>query len=71
MFPPLCFVDISNGDAVKKDQLKATPGKVAAKTAHGSGVKSDSASEKNPPVQYRFFIVELLQKIFSAIFGGH
>jgi stage II sporulation protein R len=72
LFPPLCFVDISNGDAVKKDQLKATPaGKVATKTAKGSGAKSDSASENNPPVQYRFFIVELLQKLFSAIFGGH
>jgi stage II sporulation protein R len=55
LFPPLCFVDISNGDAVKKKKDSST-----------AEVASD---KKAPQVHVKFFVVELFEKVYQAIFG--
>ncbi|HJV45251.1 MAG TPA: stage II sporulation protein R [Bacillota bacterium] len=57
LFPPLCFVDISNGDAVAKKKDSATK-EVAA-----------GADGKAPQIEVKFFLVEFVQKVFAAIFG--
>lgn len=57
LFPPLCFIDMSNGDAVKAD-TKATV----------DSTKSSSVSAKaNEDVKVKFFIVELFSKLFAFI----
>ena len=65
LFPPLCFVDIANGDAVKKDNQKTKE----------SSEKKDSdevevaAGDEAPQIEVKFFLVEFIQKIFNLIFG--
>ncbi|WP_047150771.1 stage II sporulation protein R [Aneurinibacillus tyrosinisolvens] len=55
LFPPLCFVDISNGDAVAQ--------KDSEKTKQTQETKQPEKKQEEP--QVRFFLVELFNKIFS------
>jgi stage II sporulation protein R len=57
LFPPLCFLDFSNGEAVKASQVD--------KQSVEDKKKIDDGEEK---VEVKFFIVEFVTKIFSEIF---
>ncbi|WP_026583407.1 stage II sporulation protein R [Bacillus sp. J33] len=76
LFPPLCFLDFSNGVAVsegfeegdKKGEVKAEE-----KVAAGKETKKESKEETPPvyaeedekPVEVKFFLVEIWEKIFG------
>ncbi|RKD23047.1 stage II sporulation protein R [Ammoniphilus oxalaticus] len=55
LFPPLCFVDITTGDAVKKDE-------------QGNHELADGG-DGAPQVQVKFFLFEIFQKLWKSIFG--
>jgi len=57
LFPPLCFVDMSNGDAVKADTNSSEEAKATA-TASG---------KTNEDVEVKFFVVEIFSKLFAFI----
>ncbi|HET7626995.1 MAG TPA: stage II sporulation protein R [Bacillales bacterium] len=57
LFPPLCFLDFENGDAVKK-QPEAEPQKPTAKS---------TAGERQNEIQVKFFVVEWFSSLIHAI----
>lgn len=59
LFPPLCFLDFENGDAVKTNDSKQTH-EVAVSDSHG-----DTASVEN--VEVKFFIVEWATKLIDTV----
>lgn len=58
LFPPLCFLDFENGDAVKENK-------------EGKGHKVETASaeevEETEKIQTKFFVVELFDSFVSAV----
>jgi stage II sporulation protein R len=58
LFPPLCFLDFENGDAVKENK-------------EGKGDKVETASaeevEETEKIQTKFFVVELFDSLVSAV----
>ncbi|MFC0186971.1 stage II sporulation protein R [Fictibacillus aquaticus] len=63
LFPPLCFLDFENGDAVKTADEKE--GKTAGKN---DMLQADAASsEEEETVQTKFFLVELFSSLFDAL----
>lgn len=58
LFPPLCFVDISTGDAVKKEDTEVKEDE-----------QESEASDQNimPKIQVKFFLLEVFQRIWQAI----
>jgi stage II sporulation protein R len=69
LFPPLCFLDFANGDAVKPD-----PASTPAPPTHHSGVasaktKDVSASHPEDQVQVHFFFLDLFNKMLSGLKG--
>ena len=64
LFPPLCFVDISTGDAVKKEeavsQLEDNETEETTETNESSSL---------PKIQVKFFVLEVFQKIWQTIFN--
>lgn len=69
LFPPLCFVDMSGGDAVEHSNTadEETGGKVHKK--RGLEPTSLQAEEKEKDVEIRFFVVDLWKKIKGWLFG--
>ncbi|HSU79912.1 MAG TPA: stage II sporulation protein R [Candidatus Angelobacter sp.] len=69
LFPPLCFLDFANGDAVKPDST-ATP---ASHTNHsgvaGAKTKDVKASHPEDQVQVHFFFLDLFNKLLSGLKG--
>jgi len=69
LFPPLCFLDFANGDAVKPDTT-ATP---ASHTNHsgvaGAKTKDVKASHPEDQVQVHFFFLDLFNKLLSGLKG--
>lgn len=69
LFPPLCFVDMSNGDAVESKSTSplattiTEPAPVYAAGAHDNTPKVEK-SEPKPKVEVRFFLLEKLTEIF-------
>ncbi|WCK54363.1 stage II sporulation protein R [Aneurinibacillus sp. Ricciae_BoGa-3] len=57
LFPPLCFVDIANGDTT--DHIKKTADGHATTVAASTGIQN---KDKNQ-VQVRFFLVDMFYKI--------
>ncbi|WP_339060862.1 stage II sporulation protein R [Tepidibacillus marianensis] len=57
LFPPLCFVDMSNGDAVKADSNATVEAESTAVTPE----------KTNEDVEVKFLIVELFSKLFAFI----
>lgn len=51
LFPPLCFVDMTTGDAVSEP----------------NGIVAKSDMNNNPDVEVRFFLVDLFNKIIDII----
>lgn len=70
LFPPLCFLDFANGDAVKPDP-SATP----AHHTHHSGVASaktkdvKTSSHPEDQVQVHFFFLDLFNKMLGSLKG--
>ncbi|MBT2688647.1 stage II sporulation protein R [Bacillus sp. ISL-47] len=77
LFPPLCFLDFSNGVAVsegfeegdKKGEVKAEK-EVAAAAADTKKEEKEEAApvyteEDEQPVEVKFFLVEIWEKIFG------
>ena len=54
LFPPLCFVDIDTGDAVKKDEQQEN---------------GEEEGSSLPKVQVKFFVFEIFQKIWKSLFS--
>lgn len=58
LFPPLCFLDFENGDAVKENK-EGKDGK-----AEAASVEEADETEK---IQTKFFVVELFDSLVSAV----
>jgi stage II sporulation protein R len=58
LFPPLCFLDFENGDAVKENQ----DGK-----ADDSNLAAASDNDEAQEVQTKFFVVELFASLVKAV----
>lgn len=67
LFPPLCFMDFSNGEAVKSPNSDtSTPVAQAAEVKQGGkGSVYNDSSEKGEKVEVKFFLVEWFEKLFS------
>ncbi|WP_078414967.1 stage II sporulation protein R [Priestia abyssalis] len=52
LFPPLCFLDFSNGEAVKEEGPKKEE------------PKEETSNEEKQQVEVKFFLVEFLSKLF-------
>lgn len=52
LFPPLCFLDFSNGEAVKEEGPKQEE------------PKEETSKEEKQQVEVKFFLVEFLSKLF-------
>lgn len=64
LFPPLCFVDISTGDAVKKDETAMDD------TQQEDTEKEDTKDGPSlPNVQVKFFVLEIFQKVWQSVFN--
>lgn len=67
LFPPLCFLDFSNGDAVKPDPSPAT-----THEKHGSLNHNEPVKKKDNDVKVRFFVVDLFDNVanfFKRLFN--
>ncbi|PTX62499.1 stage II sporulation protein R [Melghirimyces profundicolus] len=62
LFPPLCFVDMSNGDAVRDSDARITAGRAMAAPAEQEPGREEEKAE------VRFFILDSLQEFFSGLF---
>jgi stage II sporulation protein R len=58
LFPPLCFLDFENGDAVKENKEGQSD-----KTETASAEEADETEE----IQTKFFVVELFDSLVSAV----
>lgn len=65
LFPPLCFLDFSNGDAVKNDdhlpKADKRTNKQAIKPINHANEKSDGRQQSKPKVT--FFLVDVIENI--------
>jgi stage II sporulation protein R len=59
LFPPLCFLDFENGDAVKENK----DGKVDPDTQEATAEEAEGTEE----IQKKFFVVELFDSLVSAV----
>ncbi|RSK28958.1 stage II sporulation protein R [Bacillus sp. HMF5848] len=57
LFPPLCFLDFSNSEAVKKDEDKTTE-------AEKAEIEESDKENEEDKVVVRFFLIELIAKLF-------
>jgi stage II sporulation protein R len=69
LFPPLCFVDVSIGEAPKKaeDAQQESTDKVAKETADGSAVALAAVAGSAHEVEYRFFLADWFSDIKETV----
>lgn len=65
LFPPLCFVDMSNGDAVEERDQAVAAGQAMAAPAQVEKLKAPEAPKK---AEVRFFLLDSLEDFFSGLF---
>lgn len=70
LFPPLCFLDFSNGEAVKEQEDKEASKKQTEKvledvTAKAEKAKKEENEEKEDGTEVKFFLVEWISDLFS------
>ncbi|MGQ8921781.1 stage II sporulation protein R [Bacillus halotolerans] len=70
LFPPLCFLDFSNGEAVKEQEDQEASKKQTEKaledlTAKAEKAKKEDEKEKEDNTEVKFFIVEWFSDLFS------
>ncbi|KMK78260.1 stage II sporulation protein R [Alkalihalobacillus pseudalcaliphilus] len=58
LFPPLCFLDFANGEAVEQDN-----------TTEAEDVEELNETDESDDVQVSFFFVDLFQNLIDWIFG--
>ncbi|MDR6225496.1 stage II sporulation protein R [Desmospora profundinema] len=75
LFPPLCFVDMSNGDAVPESesalsaQAMASNQAWAAPNKRAESVVAEKNAHGETEVEVRWFLLESLEGFFSSLFG--
>ncbi|MEC0278033.1 stage II sporulation protein R [Bacillus halotolerans] len=70
LFPPLCFLDFSNGEAVKEQEDKEASKKQTEKALEDLTAKAEKAEkadkkEKEDNTEVKFFVVEWFSDLFS------
>ncbi|WP_336183429.1 stage II sporulation protein R [Bacillus sp. 205(2023)] len=70
LFPPLCFLDFSNGEAVKEQEDKEASKKQTEKaledlTAKAEKAEKEDKKEKEDNTEVKFFVVEWFSDLFS------
>ncbi|WP_286059407.1 stage II sporulation protein R [Bacillus mojavensis] len=70
LFPPLCFIDFSNGEAVKEQEDKEASKKQTEKaledlTAKAEKAEKEDEKEKEDDTEVKFFVVEWFSDLFS------
>ncbi len=57
LFPPLCFIDMSNGDAVSKENPSLSSSVASTQTAYAS-LEKDKKEEPKKKMEVRFLLLE-------------
>ncbi|MFD1435361.1 stage II sporulation protein R [Kroppenstedtia eburnea] len=65
LFPPLCFVDMSNGDALDEAERAVAAGQAMAAPAQ---VEKLNHPEEPQKAEIRFFLLDSLEDFFSGLF---
>ncbi|UQZ47690.1 stage II sporulation protein R [Bacillus sp. PK3-037] len=70
LFPPLCFLDFSNGEAVKEQEDQEASKKQTEKaledlTAKAEKAEKEDKKEKEDNTEVKFFVVEWFSDLFS------
>lgn len=65
LFPPLCFVDMSNGDAMEEPDSAVAAGQAMAAPTQMEKVKVPREPQK---AEVRFFLLDSLEDFFSGFF---
>ncbi|PAY14784.1 stage II sporulation protein R [Bacillus sp. 7705b] len=70
LFPPLCFLDFSNGEAVKEQEDQEASKKQMEKaledlTAKAEKAEKEDEKEKEDNTEVKFFVVEWFSDLFS------
>ncbi|KAF1677949.1 MULTISPECIES: stage II sporulation protein R [Bacillus] len=67
LFPPLCFLDFSNGEAVKEQEDQEASKKQTEKVLEDvtAKVKKAKEEEKEDDTEVKFFLVEWISGLFS------
>jgi stage II sporulation protein R len=65
LFPPLCFVDMSNGDALEETDRAVAAGQAMAAPARVEKINFPQGPEKT---EIRFFLLDSLEDFFSGLF---
>lgn len=65
LFPPLCFVDISTGDAVKT----VDPNQTQVQDQTRNQTEETKSGLEVPKIQVKFFLFEVFKDIWQSIFG--
>lgn len=65
LFPPLCFVDMSNGDALDGTERTVATGQAMAAPAQ---VEKQNHPEQPQKAEIRFFFLDSLEDFFSGLF---
>ncbi|KUP35194.1 MULTISPECIES: stage II sporulation protein R [Bacillus] len=70
LFPPLCFLDFSNGEAVKEQEDQEASKKQTEKaledlTAKAEKAEKEDEKEKEDNTEVKFFVVEWFSDLFS------
>jgi stage II sporulation protein R len=63
LFPPLCFVDISTGDAVRAEQPSEN------QTGMKSTIELAAGEQGLPKIEVRFIFIEWIEKLWNMLFG--
>lgn len=67
LFPPLCFVDMSNGDAVPQKEARTLSASIAQNQvfAASKSEEKEKKEEKEDPVEVRFLLIDQLSDLFE------
>ncbi|QKG85732.1 stage II sporulation protein R [Kroppenstedtia pulmonis] len=68
LFPPLCFVDMSNGDAVSESEPTSLTSQTAVAEKAWASSPSPQPSDQEKPVEIRFWMLDSLMEFFSGLF---
>jgi stage II sporulation protein R len=60
LFPPLCFLDFENGDAVKSESQEPT-------TSDSGQIQLVSADQESEEIEVKFFLIEWIDRLIELI----
>jgi stage II sporulation protein R len=67
LFPPLCFLDFENGDAVQKNESKETTQKQVTQEVAVSKIGDQAKVASSENIEVKFFLVEWATKLIDTI----